>query len=205
MVKYISTGIQINWPKKKERAYTEWLAGLWKATWLLPVTGICAAALGISEDLFKFFFAACDVSSSPFWFFQDVAIQSSYHTDLDRLACWTSGGWCNGCWCCDGCDTSWWAACWPALRCDGWFGRGRPRTTARWNSTKSSPSGRPAIHPRKTHPVHKAQKIHLSNTWSIKTNNLLRSCCPTRGRNRWSPATLVVGRLSERIVRNLAR
>ena len=104
-------------PKKRENVH--WvmplrLAGLWKATWLLPATGICAAALSISDDLVNFRLLFFLFLSRP------TIVIFYWPWSIGSLA--ASGGWCNGCWCCDGCDASWWAACWPALRCDGWFG-----------------------------------------------------------------------------------
>ena len=84
MVKYISTGIQTNWPKKKrERTLSD-----------APATGrtmkghLTAASHGDLRCCVKYIgrFSFLFVSS-PFFGFC-VALQSSYLTDLDRSARW---------------------------------------------------------------------------------------------------------------------
>ena len=60
--------------------------------------------------------------SSPFFLFlrRPTIVISYWPWSIGSLT--AIGGWCNGSWCFDGCDASWWAACWPVLRCDEWFG-----------------------------------------------------------------------------------
>ena len=120
MVKYVSTEIQTNWPKKKR----ERTLGDAPATGRTMKGHLTVASHGDLRCCVKYIrrFSFLFVSSPFFLFLRRPTIVISYWPwSIGSLT--AIGGWCNGSWCFDGCDASWWAACWPVLRCDGWFGR----------------------------------------------------------------------------------